>query len=91
MELKAGGATPVGALAGSISKNLDEGKHVNIIAIGAPANNQAVKAIATASGHAGSKGKSLKIKIGFTETSVHSASGVVEDKTAMAYYIRYED
>ncbi|MEK6860390.1 MAG: stage V sporulation protein S [Nanoarchaeota archaeon] len=88
--LKVAGDTAVGKLAGSISKNLDEDKFVEVIAIGASANNQAVKAIATAEGHAGSKGKSLNIKIGFTSTDVRSGAAL-ENRTAILFRIKYND
>lgn len=89
MLLKVSGATDVGKLAGSISKNLDEGKFVEMIAIGASANNQAVKALATAGGHAGSKNKGLIIGIGFTQTEVWNGSAA-ETRTAMRYSVEYE-
>jgi stage V sporulation protein S len=85
-ELKVAADTPVGLLAGSISKNLDEGYFVEVIAIGASAVNQAVKSVATSSGHAGAKGKELKVQIGFTDVKVDN---VAEKRTAMCFRISY--
>ena len=90
IRLKAARTTQVNKLAGSISKTLDEDYRVEVIAIGAAAVNQTVKAIATSSGHAGSKGKGLLFKVGFEETFVDGPNGK-ESRTAMVFRIDYEE
>lgn len=76
--LKVAGGSPAPKVAGSIVKNLDEGKKVTLIAMGAGAVNQAVKAIAIARGMAAPKGWNLSCIPAFTDEEV---DGVV--KTAI--------
>jgi stage V sporulation protein SpoVS len=90
VKLKVSADTPVGKLAGSISKNLDEGNTIEATAIGASAVNQACKGIATASGHAGSKGRRLETQIGFGTTQVNVGS-TTADRTCQIFRIKYYD
>ena len=77
----------VKAVAGSISHALkgDEkscGKNVEILAIGAGAVNQAVKAIAISSGHIATSGETLSTRIGLKVAEING-----EEKTIMRFLV----
>lgn len=80
--LKVAGGSPPAKVAGSIVKNLDEGKVVDMIAMGAGAVNQAVKAIAIARGMAAPQGWNLSTIPSFTDEIVDG-----EKKTAIKFRI----
>jgi stage V sporulation protein SpoVS len=90
VRLKVAGKTNVGKLAGSITKNLAEGKDVEAVAIGASAINQACKAIATSRGFLGSTNRTLRSDICFLTTPVLGDDGL-EDRTAILFLIRYDE
>lgn len=64
--IKVSGGTPTKNLSGSIMKALNEGKGVELRAIGAGAVNQMYKSLATARGMIGTQGKDLTIRPGFS-------------------------
>lgn len=67
----------VQAVASSILKAVDSGSPVIIRAIGAGAVNQAIKALAAASGPLATKGYIALVKPGFAETSINEESRTV--------------
>lgn len=70
-ELRVSGGTPVGKLAGGIKKYVYEGYNVSLLAIGAGAVNQAVKAVATARSMCASEaGPSLVVIPGFRNQEI---------------------
>lgn len=72
----------VKALAGSITKSLEEGNVVEVQSIGASAVNQAVKAIAMSRGFIAPKGKDLIVRPGFGETTIDG-----KEKTVMLQFV----
>lgn len=80
--LKVANGSPAPKVAGSIVKNMEEGKRVVLLAMGAGAVNQAVKAIAIARGMAAPKGWNLSCIPAFTDEDVE---GVV--KTAIKFIV----
>lgn len=60
------------SVGGAIVRNLQEGKQVEMIAVGAGAVNQAVKGFAIASGYASPQGMSISMRPGFTEIEIES-------------------
>lgn len=70
IELKVSSTSNPASVAGSIAKNLQEGKQVELVSIGAGAVNQASKAIATASGFVAPNGISLGTKIAWTTVEI---------------------
>lgn len=81
--LKVGGKTTPAKLAGAIVKTLQEGSPVKLVAIGADANNQAVKSMAVSNQYLGSAGKRLDIIPAFDELPDQE-----REITAMAYYVK---
>lgn len=81
--LKVGGKTPPAKLAGAIVKTLQEGTEVKIVAIGADANNQAVKSLAVSNQYLGAAGKRLDIIPAFDELPDQE-----REITTMAYYVK---
>ena len=55
-------STPVKSLASSITRMLDEGKDIELRGIGAGANSQAIKAVASARVFVNKQGKELLIR-----------------------------
>ncbi|MBO8161093.1 MAG: stage V sporulation protein S [Thermosipho sp. (in: Bacteria)] len=80
--LKVAGKSNVSAVAGSIVKSIEDGRDVELHAIGASAVNQTVKAIATARGILSAKGKEALVRVGFGETEIEG-----ELKTMMIFRI----
>lgn len=78
--LKVAGKSSVPAVAGSIVKSIEDSKDVELHAIGAGANSQCVKAIATARGILSSKGIEALVRLGFSETEIDG-----ETRTMMVY------
>lgn len=85
MILKVAGSSQTPSLAGSIVKSIEDGKKVELHAIGASANNQTVKAIASARGILATKGYDVSFKVGFGETKIEGL-----DKTVMIYKLIVE-
>lgn len=69
-ELRVAANSNVKAVAGSISKCLEEGKIVEIYVIGAGALNQAVKGVAMARGFIATKGYDVIMRPGFASTEI---------------------
>lgn len=82
----AAGSNP-SSVAGSIVKNIQEGKDVELLAVGAGANNQAIKAAAIARGFAAPAGMDLLVKPGFVDVNIPNQAGENEQKTGMKLFI----
>ncbi len=82
VQLKVAGGSAASKVAGSIVKNLEEGKVVSLLAMGAGAVNQAVKAIAICRGMAAPKGWNLSTIPAFVDEIVDG-----QTKTAMKFII----
>jgi stage V sporulation protein S len=65
--LKVASASEVGKVAGAIVKFMAEGRKVVLVAIGAGAVNQAIKAVTVARGMAAPQGKNLYFIPGFCQ------------------------
>lgn len=81
-ELRVAGKSYVKAVAGSITKSLEEGYKVELTTIGASSANQCCKAIAMARGFVATKGKDLICKIGFASTTIDG-----EEKTCLKFIV----
>lgn len=68
--LRVAGNSTVASVAGSIVKSIEDGKNVELHAIGASSVNQTCKALATARGILSTKGREALIRIGFAETII---------------------
>ena len=80
--LKVAAKSNPSSVGGAIVKNLEEEKEVSLVAVGAGAVNQSVKAIAIARGYAGPHGKNLLCIPAFTDVVIED-----EEKTAMKFII----
>lgn len=83
--LKVASASNPGALAGSIAKNIQEGKLVELIAVGAAAVNQSVKAMTIARGYVATQGLDLTFRPGFQDIEIEG-----ETKTAIKFIVLTE-
>lgn len=81
--IKVASSSNVKAVAGSITKSFEEGKEVEVKAVGAGAVNQAVKAIAMARGFVSVRGKDLYCAIGFDTVEIEGMM-----KTAMKFILK---
>jgi stage V sporulation protein S len=81
--LRVAGGSEVRSVSGAIVKNIREGKVVTLIAIGAGAVNQAVKAVCVASGMMAPQGKTLDISPGFSDETIKG-----EHKTAVRMLLK---
>lgn len=81
--LRVAGKSSVKAVAGSITKSFEEGKGVEVHAIGASAVNQSVKAIAMARGFLSTKGYDLYVAPGFATTTIDG-----EEKTSIKFVLK---
>lgn len=82
-KLKVAGKSPVKSVAGSIVKSFEDGKEVEVYAIGASSVNQAVKAMAMARGFMSAKGYDLYIAPGFSTAEIEG-----ENKTAIRFVLK---
>lgn len=82
-KLKVAGKSSVKAVAGSIVKSFEEGKEVEVYAIGASSVNQAVKAMAMARGFMSTKGYDLYVAPGFSTTQIDG-----EEKTTIRFVLK---
>ena len=82
VELRVAAGTQASKAAGAIVKNLQEGQDVTLLAMGAGAVNQAVKAICIARGMAAPHGRNLSTIPGFVDEQVGG-----ERKTAIRFFI----
>lgn len=80
--LKVAGNSVVSSVAGSIVKSIEDGKGVELHAIGASSVNQTCKAIATARGILSTKGKEALVRMGFSNTTIEG-----QEKTMMIFII----
>ena len=86
IELKVAAESNAASVAGSIAKNLQEGKTVSLLAIGAGAVNQMVKGYAIARGYVAPSGMDLALKGGFTNVEIMD-KGELNKKTAIRLFI----
>lgn len=70
MVLKVASSSNPSSVAGAIVKNMQEGKDVELLTVGAGALNQAVKAVAIARGYVSPQGVDITIKPGFEDVSI---------------------
>ena len=82
VELRVAAGTQASKAAGAIMKNLQEGQDVSLLAMGAGAVNQAVKAICIARGMAAPHGRNLSTIPGFVDEQVDG-----ERKTAIRFFV----
>ena len=82
---KVAGSSKVSAVAGAIVKTMDEGKKVALLAIGAGAVNQSMKAIASARTMAAGAGKNLYCIPSFQDEKFGGEPGAA--KTALRFSI----
>lgn len=83
IQLRVSGSSQVTSVAGSIVKNLAEGKKVSLSAIGAGAVNQMVKALCVARSMAASSGIDLYFSVGFGMELIEG-----EEKTSIRAFVR---
>lgn len=65
--LRVSGSTPADKLGSAIAHHVYAGKRVALRAVGAPAVNQAMKAVAIANGHTAKRGVLLSVRPGFID------------------------
>lgn len=70
MVLKVASSSNPSSVAGAVVKNMQEGKDVELLAVGAGALNQAVKAVAIARGYVSPQGVDITIRPGFEDVSI---------------------
>jgi stage V sporulation protein SpoVS len=80
--LKVAGKSSVPSVAGSIVKSIEDGRDVELHAIGASAVNQTCKAIATARGILATKGIEALSRLGFSTTEING-----EERTMIIFKI----
>lgn len=68
--LKVASSSNPSSVAGALVKNMQEGKEVELLAVGAGAINQAVKAVAIARGYVSPQGVDITIKPGFEDVEI---------------------
>ena len=68
--LKVASSSNPSSVAGALVKNMQEGKDVELLAVGAGAVNQAVKAVAIARGYISPQGVDITIKPGFEDVEI---------------------
>ena len=83
ISLRVNNSTTPNKLAGSIAKNIQEGKDVEITAVGAGAVNQTVKGLAIARTFVAGAGKDLLFAVGFLDVIIEE-----QKKTAMRFFCK---
>jgi stage V sporulation protein S len=68
--MRVGGATAPDKLGSSIAHHVYAGQPVILRAVGAPAVNQAMKAVAIAQGHTAKRGILISVRPGFVDVSM---------------------
>lgn len=68
--LKVASSSNPSSVAGALVKNMQEGKEVELLSVGAGAINQAVKAVAIARGYVSPQGVDITIKPGFEDVEI---------------------
>jgi stage V sporulation protein S len=68
--LKVASSSNPSSVAGALVKNMQEGKEVELLAVGAGAINQAVKAVAIARGYVSPQGVDITVKPGFEDVEI---------------------
>jgi len=81
--LKVAAGSPPKGVAGAIVKNMNEGKEVTLLAMGAGAVNQAVKAVCLARGMVAVHGQNLYVIPGMVDTFSND-----EQKTAISLLVK---
>jgi len=84
-ELRVAGGSAAAKVAGALVKNMQEGKRVQLLAMGAGAVNQAVKAICIARGMVAPYGWNLNCIPGFVDEYVNG-----QHRTAIKLYVQKE-
>lgn len=85
IELRVAAGSPTGKVAGAIVGYFEDDYKVSMVAMGAGAVNQAVKAICIARGMAAAKGKEISCIPGYIDYCV---GGVT--KTAIKFFLEYK-
>ena len=85
-QLKVSSTSNPSSVAGSIAKNLQEKKKVELTAIGAGAVNQMNKAVAIASGYVAPHGMTLLVKVAWANVQIGE-----ETKSAIKHIITVVD
>lgn len=83
MKIRVASNSNVKSVAGSITKSFEEGKQVEVIAIGAGAVNQAIKSLAMSRGFLSMKGRDLYFAPGFTSVEIDG-----QVRTAMKFVLK---
>ncbi len=68
--LKVASSSNPSSVAGALVKNMQEGKDIELLAVGAGAVNQSVKAVAIARGYISPQGVDITIKPGFEDVEI---------------------
>lgn len=68
--LKVASSSNPSSVAGALVKNMQEGKEVELLSVGAGAINQAVKAVAIARGYISPQGVDITVKPGFEDVEI---------------------
>lgn len=68
--LKVASSSNPSSVAGALVKNMQEGKEVELLSVGAGAINQAVKAVAIARGYVSPQGVDITVKPGFEDVEI---------------------
>lgn len=68
--LRVSGGTPADKLGSAIAQHVYAGKEIALRAVGAPAVNQAMKAVAIANGHTAKRGKLVSVRPGFVDVDM---------------------
>lgn len=71
--LKVASSSNPSSVAGALVKNMQEGKEVELLAVGAGAINQAVKSVAIARGYISPQGVDITIKPGFEDVEIEGS------------------
>lgn len=83
--MRVGGSTPAEKLGSSIAHHVSAGDRVTLRAIGAPAVNQAMKAVAIANRHTAPMGVLLSVRPAFIDVAMPD-----KDVTGMSFRVMVE-
>jgi stage V sporulation protein S len=82
IELKVRGDSNPSSVAGALTKYYEAGETVELVAVGAAAVNQSVKALAIARGWIASHGKDLLVRPGFHTIEIDG-----QERTAIKFFV----